>query len=302
MLKNETLLRLKCFKKVKNLGQNFSLSIETFGSFGLEERFILWKAYGNRRVYIQNSNGLRKQIINEFHKKAYFGSIKVYAEAARHIYCSNMFEDIQCKVACCETLLASIVERKRKAVLVFTNDIPKRCCENITADFLAEFPRTNRGLYFVLLLLNKLSKRVVLIAMNKSSNLKEVAHLFESDVLSKFGAPEVLTSDRHPKFTVTNWKTIMKSESIKLNMATTGHPETKGKSERSIQTLISVLRPVIQSETKQWDKFPPNTEFEVNPAKQESKKLSPFQVDIGRIAKTLLTRNLSTDNTKKSKL
>lgn len=68
-------------------------------------------------------------------------------------------------------------------------------------------------------------------------------------------------------------------------MATTDHPETDGQSERSIQTLIEVLQPTIQSEPQDWDRYLPAMEFEINASRQESTKLSPFEIDIGRIPK-----------------
>lgn len=192
-----------------------------------------------------------------------------------------MFEDIQKRISSCRTCLANKIERNRKSGLLSPHEVPRRCWEHITADFVTEFPRTTTGYDSVLVVVDKLSKRVVLVPMRKSSNAEEVANLFEFHVFSKFGVPEKLTPDRDPKFTAKYWRTIMKSNGVRLNMATTDHPETDGQSERSIQTLISILRPVIQKEPRDWDKFLPSMEYEINSAKQESSKLSPFEVDIG---------------------
>lgn len=60
------------------------------------------------------------------------------------------------------------------------HDIPTRCWEHITTDFVTEFPLSvsERGHDAVMVVVEKLSKRVVLIAMNKTMGAKEVSHLF----------------------------------------------------------------------------------------------------------------------------
>lgn len=75
-------------------------------------------------------------------------------------------------------------------------------------------------------------------------------------------------------------------------MSTKDYRQTDVQSKRSIQILIGILRPVIQSEPFAWDLFLPSAEFEINATKQKSKQLTPFEVDIGRSLNRLLTRNL----------
>lgn len=111
-----------------------------------------------------------------------------------------MFEDIKKWCAGCKTCLANKVERMKKAGLLQPHHVPKRCWEHITADFVTEFPTTKRGHDAIPVAVDKLSKRVVLIPINKTID-SEVAHLFESHVFSKFGVLEKLTSDRDSKFT-----------------------------------------------------------------------------------------------------
>lgn len=280
-------------QKINNPELKCDTTVEkAFRNFGLENGFLIWKGSANSRIFVPNTKNLRKEIIQTFHEKAHFGSTKVYAEVARHVYWNKMFEDIQRAVACCKICQANKIERRKKSGLMIPHNVPKKCWEHITADFVTEFPESTLGSDSVLVVVDKLSKRVVLIPMKKNNTAEEVAHLFELHVFSKFGVPEKLTSDRDPKFTSSYWKSIMNANTIKLNMATTDHPETDGQSERSIQTVISVLRPVIQTEPQEWEHFLPSMEYEINAAKQESTKLSPFEIDIGRIPKRPLSRNL----------
>lgn len=262
-----------------------------FRTFHVNDGILTWTPAGQMRSYVPNVEELRKEIIREFHKDAHFGVAKVYSRAAACVYWENMYRDTQKWVAGCRTCLANKVERNKSSGLLQPHDIPKRCWEHITADFVTEFPVSERGHDTVLVVVDKLSKRVILIPMTKTATAEEVAHLFEAHVFSKFVVPDKLTSDRDGKFTSKYWETIMRSNAVKMNMATKDHPETDGQSERSIQTLIRILRPTIQKEPEQWDRFLPLMEFEMNAAKQESTKLSPFEIYWGRIPTRPLTRS-----------
>lgn len=263
-----------------------------FKNFAIDGEMLVWTGSGHLRSYVPNEGNLRKIIVHKFHEDSHFGASKIYGSAAQYVYWRRMFEDIQRWVAGCKTCRANKVERQRTAGLLTPHDIPNRCWEHITTDFVTEFPQTKRGYNAVMVVVDKLSKRVVLVPMKKTTSAEEVAHLFEAHVFSKFGVPERITSDRDTKFTARYWKSILKSKGIKTNMATRDHPQTDGQSERSIQTLISILRPVIQTEPGEWDRFLPSAEYEINAAKQESTQLTPFEVDIGRIPRKPLTRNL----------
>lgn len=156
-----------------------------------------------------------------------------------------MLENTRKWLSGCRTCLANKKDRSKRSDLISPHDIPDKCWEHITADFVTEFPLTEGVHDAVLMVVDKFSKRVVLIPMNKTIDSEAVAHLFEASVFCKFGVPEKITSDRDTKFTAKYWKSIVDSKAIKMNIASTDHPETDGQSERSIQTLISTLRPVI---------------------------------------------------------
>lgn len=143
-----------------------------------------------------------------------------------------------------------------------------RCWEHITADFLTEFLVSRKCNDSVLVVVYKLSKRLIFIPTTTDVTSQEVHQLLEAQVLPKHGVPSKLTSVRDQKFTAGYSETVIKSEGIGLNMYSTAHPETDGQSERSVQTLCNIVRPVIQIEKENWDGLPPELEFELNSTKQ----------------------------------
>lgn len=264
-----------------------------FRNFSIEEELIVWTGSGNARVHVPDNIELKKDIVDIYHETAHLGVSKIYGSVARFVYWRRMFEDIQRWVASCKVCLMNKHERQRTAGLLAPHDVPKRCWEHVTADFVTEFPTSTRGFDAVLVVVEKLSKRVVFIPTRKDVTAEEVAKMFEAHIFSKFGIPKKLSSDRDPKFTAAYWKTMMEASGVTLNMSTTGHPQTDGQSERAIQTLIEVLRPTVQSEPTNWDAFLPLLEFELNATRQESSQLTPFEIEMGRLPSRPKTRALS---------
>lgn len=79
---------------------------------------------------------------------------------------------------------------------------------------------------------------------------------------------------------------------VKLNMSTADHPQTDEQTENLIQTLSSMIRTYIQRNQTNWDTALATLEYEYNSARHASTYLTPFEVDLGYVPHTLLTRSL----------
>lgn len=93
-----------------------------------------------------------------------------------------MFGDIRNWIAGCNKCLVNKIKRQKVTVFLSPHDLTKRCWEDITAEFVTEFPERRKGHYAVLVVVDKMSKRVILIAPRKTSDTPEVAQLFEAHV------------------------------------------------------------------------------------------------------------------------
>ncbi|GKB38238.1 putative reverse transcriptase domain-containing protein [Tanacetum coccineum] len=65
------------------------------------------------------------------------------------------------------------------------------------------------------------------------------------EVVSKHGVPVSIISNRDGKFTSHFWKSLNKALGTRLDISTAYHPETKGQSETTIQTLEDMLRACV---------------------------------------------------------
>ena len=93
---------------------------------------------------------------------------------------------------------------------------------------------------------DKLSKMVHFAACTKEITAMEYAQLFVDHVFRLHGLPEVIISDRDPRFTSKFWQSLFDLLGTDLRFSTAYHPQTDGQSERMIQTLENFLWPYVE--------------------------------------------------------
>ena len=96
------------------------------------------------------------------------------------------------------------------------------------------------------------------------------------------GIPKVIISDRDPKFTGNLWKSLFKGLDTKLNLSSSYHPQTDGKTERVNQVLEDMLRKYVRNHPKKWEDYLHLVEFAYSNHYRDLAKLSPFEILYGR--------------------
>ncbi|GJT73039.1 putative reverse transcriptase domain-containing protein [Tanacetum coccineum] len=83
--------------------------------------------------------------------------------------------------------------------------------------------------------------------------------------------------DRDPRFASNFWRSLQKALGTNLDMSTAYHPQTDGKSERTIQTLEDMLRACVIDFGNGWVRHFPLVEFSYNNSYHASIKAAPFE-------------------------
>ena len=152
----------------------------------------------------------------------------------------------------------------------------------ISMDFVTKLPKTSKGYTSIFTVVDTLTKRVRLLPTYDEASAEDIAKLFFDFIVSQFGLPRSIISDRDPKFTGEFWIHLMKLLGTTLRMSTSDHPQSDGQTERMHRTINARLRTLINHSQDDWDDKLSSIEFQMNSAKNESTGFSPFMLDIGR--------------------
>ncbi len=107
------------------------------------------------------------------------------------------------------------------------------------------------------------------------------AQLFIDTVFRHHGMPEIIISDRDPRFISRFWRTIMNSLGADLKFSTAFHPQTDGQSEVTIRVLENFLRPYVERYPSSWSRQLSIAEFVANNSVNASTGYSPFYLNTG---------------------
>ncbi|GJT79058.1 putative reverse transcriptase domain-containing protein [Tanacetum coccineum] len=217
----------------------------------------------NNRSWIPYFGDLRALIMHESHKLKYSihpGSDKMYQDLKKLYWWPNMKAEIVTYVSKYLTCAKVKIEYQKSSGLLVQPETPQWKWENITMDFVTKFPKTT----------------------TEDDTLEKLTRQYLKEVVSRYGVPVSIISNRDGKFTLHFWKTLNKALGTRLDMSTAYHPQTDCQSEITIQTLEDMLRACVLDFGKGWDKHLPLVEFPYNKSYHTSIKAAPFEALYGR--------------------
>ncbi|MBW0579817.1 hypothetical protein O181_119532, partial [Austropuccinia psidii MF-1] len=121
---------------------------------------------------------------------------------------------------------------------------PKHPWETINMDWvtgLAQGGKENFNNAF-LSIVDSFSNSMKCLPCHKEDTAMDAALLFLNNIISTCGIPNIILSDRDPKFTSEFWTNLYDMLGTKLALSTPYHPQTDGLAERMIQTMEDILR------------------------------------------------------------
>ena len=108
-------------------------------------------------------------------------------------------------------------------------------------DFLVGLPRTPAGHDLIWVIIDRLTKSAHFLPVKTTYLVEKYAKVYIAEIIRLHGEPMSIVSDRDPKFTSGFWGALQKAFGTRLHLSTSHHPQTDGKSERTIQTLEDML-------------------------------------------------------------
>ena len=119
-------------------------------------------------------------------------------------------------------------------------------------DLIVGLPRTLGGHDSIWVIVDWLTKFAHFLLVKTKHKAPRLKRFFVTEIVRLHGVPYRIVSDRDPKFTLQFWKEFRREMGIMLNLSTSNHPQTDGKTKRTIQTIKEMLRACIIESGGSW--------------------------------------------------
>nr|GEW33613.1 reverse transcriptase domain-containing protein [Tanacetum cinerariifolium] len=129
---------------------------------------------------------------------------------------------------------------------------------------------------------DQLTKSAHFLPIRENDPMDELARLYLEEVATRHGIPVSINCDHDPRFTSNIWMSFQKAMSTRLDMRTAYHPQTDGKTERTIQTLEDMLCACVIDFGNGWERHLPLVNFSYNNSYHASIKAAPFETLYGQ--------------------
>ncbi|GJV78558.1 putative reverse transcriptase domain-containing protein [Tanacetum coccineum] len=215
----------------------------------------------NGRSWLPCYGDLRTVIMHESHKSKYSihpGSDKMYQDMKKLYWWPNMKANIATYVSKCLTCAKVKAEHQRPSGLLVQPEIPQWKWDNIRIDFVTKLPKSSQGYDTIWVIVDRLIKSAIFMPMRETNPMDKLARMYLKE------------------------KSLQKALGTSLDIITAYHPQTDGKSERTIQTLEDMLRACVIDFGNGWVKHLPLVEFSYNNSYHASIKVAPFEALYGR--------------------
>jgi transposase InsO family protein len=246
--------------------------------WNLEDGIILYRGH----TYIPKNQDLQQDIVRSYHEHiatGHPGRWKTYELVSRDFWWPGMSTFVRDFVDSCATC-QSTKPRPKSQVPLRPNQIPTNVWGIITMDFITDLP-TSKGYDSLFVVVDRLSKAVIVTPCNKTITAEGTAQLYLDNVWRRTGLPQQVISDRGPQFASKVMQEIWSKLGVKSTMSTAFHSQTDGETERVNQELEQYLRVFCNFQVDNWAELIPFMEFAHNARSHSATNRSSFEVWYG---------------------
>ena len=252
-------------------------SIKSFPQYVATDKHILF----NDKLCIPQS--LKSRVLKLAHdhpSSGHRGVLATQKRVSRHFYWVGLYEDVRKYVVTCHRCMLAKGGRRLKVPLQPLPVAPYPW-HTVTMDLITDLPLTRQGYDAIYVFVDKFSKTVHLAPCSKTIDAEGCLDVFMREIYRLHGLPEVLVSDRDPRFTSELYRRAMGKFAVVMRMSTSGHAQTDGQTERANRVVGEMIRAYSTSNDSLWVEYLPTIEFAINSSPSAATGISPFEATNG---------------------
>ena len=224
----------------------------------------------------------QEEIIKHQHDSPFAGHLginKTYSKIKSYFYWNQCLRDVDNYIRTCPKC-QTMKSKPNRNIPIHAMPIPSYPFEMIAVDFKGPINTSDPNKY-ILVFIDYFTRWAITIPTSSTTS-EVIANALIEHVITKFGAPKKLLSDRGTNFLSNLMQEVYKWFSIKKLNTTAYHPEANGLVERFNQTILNILNTLCDYEKEHWSSYLAAATWAYNTSMQEALKESPYVVLYGR--------------------
>ena len=147
-------------------------------------------------------------------------------------------------------------------------------------DFMGPFPPSS-GYLYILLAVDYVSKWVE-AAPCRSNDNTVVIKFFKENVVSRFGTPHAIISDKGTHFCNRSFEALMHKYGVIHKVSTSYHPQTNGQAELANREIKQILEKTVNPDRKDWSSRLSDALWAYRTAYKSPIGMSPYRLVYGK--------------------
>ncbi|MBW0479137.1 hypothetical protein O181_018852 [Austropuccinia psidii MF-1] len=194
-------------------------------------------------------------------------------------------------ISTCEGFQKANRKHGKKYGLLQHIEEPKHPWDTINMDWVTGLvPGGKENFNSCLIMVDRFRKILRCLPCHKEDTAMDTALFFWNNIISTYGVPKIIISDRDPKFTSEFWTNLYDMLGTRLDFSTAYHPQTDGLAERMIQTMEDLLRRFCaygmeykdhEGYTHDWVTLLPAVQLAYNTSQHSTTRKTPALVEKG---------------------
>lgn len=227
-------------------------------------------------------SALRAKLISDAHDppdKAHGGIAKTLHRLRERFYWPYMALEVRAYIKSCEKCQTSKSPNTILRPPMGDCFHVERTFQHLYIDFLGPYPRTKHGYTTMFIVLDHLSKFVLLEPL-KSSKTSLIILFLKNRVFDVFGTPETIFSDNGSEFRSKDFGDFLSSQGVKL-LNTPKYTPQSNSSERVNRSIVEAIRCYIE-EHSTWDENLGEITSALRSSVHQTLRVSPYEALFGQ--------------------
>jgi transposase InsO family protein len=201
-----------------------------------------------------------------------------------HYQWIGMSDDVKKYVQDCRFCKLRKVDNFRAKVPIQEYNRMGRPLDRVHADLAGPFqPTEGTSFVYILIIKDALTKFIILVPLLDKS-AETVTKAFTNQVLSHYGPPKMLITDKGTDFVNKQLKHWCKVVGTEKKNTTPANPRADGLAENAVKTVKDMLVSYINVFQTNWDKYLPLVQYDYNTTVNVATGYDPYFLMYGRTA------------------